>query len=67
MQLDAIFESKESINLDEFTSIIKNKNSDMFLFILVFLYEHRPFSPETVKNLENIKKAQDFLRGKKII
>ena len=57
MKLDAIFESKESINLDEFTSIIKNKNSDMFLFILVFLYEHRPFSKETVKNLENIKKS----------
>ena len=57
MKLDAIFGSNEKMNLEEFTSIIKNKNSDMFLFILVFLYEHRPFSIETVKNLENIKKS----------
>ena len=57
MKLDAIFGSNETMNLDEFTSIIKNKNSDIFLFILVFLYEHRPFSAETVKNLENIKKS----------
>ena len=57
MKLDEIFNEKESMNLEEFTSLIKNKNSDMFLFILVFLYEHRPFSLETVKNLENIKKS----------
>ena len=57
VKLDTIFDSKETMNLDEFTSVIKNKNSDIFLFILVFLYEHRPFSMETVKNLENIKKS----------
>jgi hypothetical protein len=57
IKLDAIFGENESINLQEFTSIIKNKNSDIFLFILVFLYEHRPFSAETVRNLENIKKS----------
>ena len=57
MKLDDIFGEKESMNLEEFTLIIKNKNSDMFLYILVFLYEHRPFSLETVKNLENIKKS----------
>ena len=57
MKLDSIFDTKETMNLEEFTSVIKNKNSDIFLFILVFLYEHRPFSMETVKNLENIKKS----------
>ena len=45
------------MNLKGFTSLIKNKNSDNFLFILIFLYEHRPFSLETVKNLDNIKKS----------
>ena len=65
MKLDAIFESKETMNLDEFTSVIKNKNSDMFLFILVFLYEHRPFSTETVRNLENIKKSPRLSPRKK--
>ena len=64
-KLDDIFGSKESLNLEEFTSIIKNKNSDIFLFILVFLYEHRPFSIETVKNLENIKKSPKLSPRKK--
>ena len=55
--LDSIFDTKKSIKIEEFADIVKNKNSDIFLFILVFLYEHRPFSSETVKNLENIKKS----------
>ena len=56
-KLDTIFGEKKSLNLKEFTSIIQNVNSDIFLFILIFLYEHRPFSAETIKNLENIKKS----------
>ena len=64
-KLDIIFGDKESLDFNEFSDIIKNKNSDIFLFILVFLYEHRPFSPETVKNLENIKKSSRFSQKKK--
>ena len=59
-KLDIIFEGKDNMDLNEFTNVIKNKNSDIFLFILVFLYEHRPFSSETIKNLENIKKSPKF-------
>ena len=66
-KLDIIFGDKESMDLQEFSDIIKNKNSDIFLFILVFLYEHRPFSPETVKNLENIKKSPVLSSRKKDI
>ena len=65
-KLDNIFEKKESIDLNEFTDVIKNKISDIFLFILVFLYEHRPFSFETVKNLENIKKSPELSPKKDI-
>ena len=65
--LDSIFGSKGTMNIEEFANIIKNKNSDIFLFLLIFLYEHRPFSAETIKNLENIKKSQDYLQDKKII
>ena len=64
-KLDIIFGDKESLDFNDFSDIIKNKNSDIFLFILVFLYEHRPFSPETVKNLENIKKSPRFYPKKK--
>ena len=64
-KLDNIFGDKESLDFNEFSDIIKNKNSDIFLFILIFLYEHRPFSSETVKNLENIKKSPKFSPKKK--
>ena len=63
--LDSIFDTKKSIKIEEFADIVKNKNSDIFLFILVFLYEHRPFSAETVKNLENIKKSPRLSPRKK--
>ena len=56
-KLGEIFGAKEKLNLEEFISVIKTQNSDMFLFILIFLYEYRPFSVETIKYLENIKRS----------
>jgi len=64
-KLDIIFGEKDYMYSSEFSDIIKNRNSDIFLFILIFLYERRPFSLETVKNLENIKKSPGFSPKKK--
>ena len=64
-KLDIIFGEKDYMYSSEFSDIIKNRNSDIFLFILIFLYERRPFSLETVKNLENIKKSPKFSPKKK--
>ena len=64
-KLDIIFGEKDYMFLSEFSDTIKNRNSDIFLFILIFLYEKRPFSPETVKNLENIKKSPKLSPKKK--
>ena len=50
------------MTLEEFTQTTRNENSDMFLFILVFLMEHRPFSVETVKNLENINEIEEMYK-----
>ena len=59
-KLDNLFKLKQIINFDEFKYIEQNINSDIFLYILVFLMERRPFSNETIKNLENIKKNNDI-------
>jgi len=59
-KLDNLFKLKQIINFDEFKYIVQNINSDIFLYILVFLMERRPFSNETIKNLENIKKNNDI-------
>ena len=55
-KLDNLFKVKQIINFEEFKYIVQNINSDIFLYILVFLMERRPFSNETIKNLENIRK-----------
>ena len=59
-KLDNLFKLKQIINFEEFKYIVQNINSDIFLYILVFLMERRPFSNETIKNLENIKKNNDI-------
>ena len=58
-KLDNLFKLKQIINFEEFKFIVQNINSDIFLYILVFLMERRPFSKETIKNLDNIKKNPD--------
>ena len=59
-KLDDLFKLKTIINFEEFKFIVQNINSDIFLYILVFLMERRPFSNETIKNLENIKKNNNI-------
>ena len=55
--LDRIFKEDEQINQEQFINIVENINSDVFLFLLIFLYEKRPFNNQTIQLLENIKKS----------
>ena len=59
-KLDVIFKDNSTIDEQKFKNIVKNVTSDLFLYILIFLLEKRPFSKETVKNLENIKKSPNI-------
>ena len=63
-KLDFVFKNNSTINEVQFKDIIRNINSDLFLYILVFLLEKRPFNNETVKNLENIKKSPSLTSNK---
>ena len=55
--LDSVFNKGETIDESEFIKIVENTNSDIFLFILIFLLEKRPFNDKTILLLENIKKS----------
>ena len=55
-KLDTLFKTNKYLTLNEFKYLTQNINSNIFLYILVFLMEHRPFNNETIKNLDNIKK-----------
>ena len=56
--LNSAFGSKEQLSKDEFINVVENVNSDIFIFILMFLLEKRPFSDETIKVfIQNKEKA----------
>ena len=63
-KLDKVFKDTPTINEEKFKEIIRNINSDLFLYILVFLLEKRPFNKETIKNLENIRKSPSLTSNK---
>lgn len=43
------------MNLEEFMNIVENVCSDIFLFVLIFLYENRPFTKTTLLNYQLAK------------
>ena len=47
--LNTAFKNKEEMNFDEYTNVVKNVNSDIFILILMFLLEKKPFSSATIK------------------
>lgn len=53
--LDKIFE-EEFVDEDYFKYSIENINSDLFIFLLVFLYEKRPFNDDTINHYANVPK-----------
>jgi hypothetical protein len=45
------------MNFEGFLFTIENVNSDIFLYILIFLYENRPFTKNTLDHYENAHKT----------
>ena len=56
--LDKIFE-EDFIDEDYFKYSIENINSDLFIFLLVFLYEKRPFNDDTINHYSNLPKKNN--------
>jgi hypothetical protein len=50
--LEKCFGNEEEINLNKFTFIVENVCSEIFLYILIFLLESRPFNKTTLENYE---------------
>ena len=68
--LDTIFTKDSTIGEKEFIKIVEDVNSDIFLFILIFLLDKRPFNNKTIRNLEKIKKSPKIAKtpsSKKIV
>lgn len=53
--LEKCFQKSELLDLEKFNYVIENISSDIFLFILIFLMEKKPFSKKTIKEFEGRK------------
>ncbi len=47
--LNIAFKDKEEMDYEQYLQVIKNVNSDIFILILMFLLEKKPFSNATIK------------------
>lgn len=48
-KLDLIFGKDKSLDFKKFKAIIEEKNSDVYLFLLIFILENRPFKKQTIE------------------
>lgn len=54
--LGKVFEKNDKIEIKEFIDIVENKCSEVFLFLIIFLLEKRPFSKSTLSAYSGLKK-----------
>ena len=47
--LNIAFKNKEEMNFEEYTNVVKNVNSDIFILLLMFLLEKKPFSSYSIQ------------------
>lgn len=52
-----VFETSDKLDLKGFTDIIENKCSEIFLYLIIFLLEKRPFNKKTLAAYSGLKKG----------
>ena len=58
--INLTFDNKKILNLEEFKDIVTKRKSDVFLQIICFLYQKKPFSDSNISVLSTSKKATDI-------
>ena len=58
--INLTFDNKKELNLDQFKEVIKEKKSDVFLQIICFLYQKKPFVDTNIMVLKSSKKASNL-------
>ena len=64
--LDKTFGEKNKITKEEFSKIVENNQSDVYLQILCFLYQKKPFKSQNIRPLRASKKKFNFNMKEKI-
>ena len=55
--INSTFGKAKKLNLEEFKNVVENKQSDIFIQIICFLYQKKPFTENNIKELQSSKKA----------
>ena len=58
--LNSTFERKALLNIEEFRAVVENRKSDVYLQILCFLYQKKPFKNQNITTLKASKKKVTF-------
>jgi Ca2+-binding EF-hand superfamily protein len=58
--INLTFDNKKRLNLEEFKDIVTKRKSDVFLQIICFLYQKKPFTDSNISILSTSKKATDM-------
>ena len=63
--IELCFKDEESgfLNYEKFINIIENVNSDIYLMLLLFLYQKKPFTKANLKNYENLFEKKTPIRS----
>ena len=62
--LNSTFERKAFLNIEEFRGVVENRKSDVYLQILCFLYQKKPFKNQNITTLKASKKKVTFFTPK---
>jgi hypothetical protein len=59
--LEKFFMNYSKLDIKQFNNMLQNVSSDIFLFILIFLLEKRPFSKKTLEEFQGVKTKSSTL------
>jgi hypothetical protein len=59
--LEKCFKNTETLDKIGFLNVIENVSSEIFLYILIFIMEKRPFTKKTLNEFEGQKKSSNLL------
>ena len=62
--LNSTFERKAFLNVEEFRAVVENRKSDVYLQILCFLYQKKPFKNQNITTIKASKKKVTFFTPK---
>jgi len=57
--IDIYFKNGDNLKFEQFLNFVQTKKSDIYLQLLCFIYENKPFNKENVEACRNLKKKRN--------